>query len=137
MTTTGTTSGENPDDYSYFAEAKTRAKEMLDDPTALKQLARSAVESGATRSPAFDAVLDDFRTLVRLVVAFARDNYRQIPDEQMVLVVAALHYVAMPIDLLPDTLPGGFLDDAYVVGWAIKAARSEIDAFRAWEEGRA
>lgn len=136
MTTSGTTADESPDDYSYFAEARARAKEMLDDPAALKELARSAIESGATRSPAFDAVLDDFRTLVRLVVARARANYRQIPDEQLVLVVAALYYVAMPIDLLPDTLPGGFLDDAYVVGWAIKAARGEIDAFRAWEEGR-
>jgi uncharacterized membrane protein YkvA (DUF1232 family) len=137
LTVTDDSPAESPDDYSYFAEARTKAKEMLDDPTALKQLARSAVESGAIRSPAFDAVLDDFRSLVRLVVAYARDNYRQVPDEQMALVVAALHYVAMPIDLLPDTLPGGFLDDAYVVGWVIKAARTEIDAFRAWEEGRA
>lgn len=125
-----------PDESRFFAEATDRAREMIGDPVALAQLARDAVASGAARSGAFASVLDDFRTLVRLAVAYSRDHYRAIPDETLVVAVAALIYVVSPEDLLPDDLPGGFLDDAYVVGWVIKNIPAELDAFRAWEEGR-
>ena len=127
---------ENPVEYSYFAQARARASSMVNDPEALKRVAREAGESSAQRSGAFTAVVEDFRTLIRLVVAYARGHYRDIPTEQLVVVVAALIYVVSPVDLLPDMLPGGFLDDAFVVGWVIKALRSELDAFRRWEEGR-
>ena len=78
--------------------------------------------------------MDDFRTLVRLVVAYARGNYRDIPPDSLALVVAGLLYVVSPLDLIPDALPGiGFADDAVVVGWVIKSVRGELDEFRAWE----
>jgi hypothetical protein len=52
----------------YFANARARARKMLDDPEALKRVADEAYSSGANRSGPFAAVMDDFRTLVRLVV---------------------------------------------------------------------
>ncbi|MEJ7834199.1 MAG: YkvA family protein [Nocardioides sp.] len=125
-----------PDGSRFFADAKEQARAMIGDPAALARLARGAVESGAAQSGAFAGVLDDFRAIVRLVMAYSRDHVRAIPDEQMVVAVAALIYVVSRQDLLPDDLPGGFLDDAYVVGWVIKDIRAELDAFRAWEEGR-
>ncbi len=123
-------------EYSYFAKARARAASIVHDPEALKKVAREAGESSAQRSGAFTAVIEDFRTLIRLVVAHSRGHYREFPTEQLVVVVAALIYVVTPVDLLPDMLPGGFLDDAFVVGWVIKALRVELDAFRMWEEGR-
>jgi uncharacterized membrane protein YkvA (DUF1232 family) len=81
--------------------------------------------------------MDDFRTLVRLVVAYARGNYREIPTDSLALVVGGLLYVVSPLDLIPDAVPVvGFMDDAVVVGWVIKAVREELDAFRAWELGQ-
>lgn len=127
---------ENPSEYSYFAKARARAASIINDPEALTNVAREAGESSAQRSGAFTAVVEDFRSLIRLVVAYARGHYRDIPADQLVVVVAALIYVVSPVDLLPDMLPGGFLDDAFVVGWVVKALRTEIDSFRRWEEGR-
>lgn len=40
-------------------------------------------------------------------------------------IVAALAYFVWPIDLLPDPLPGGLLDDAAVLGLAL----AEIELF--------
>ena len=121
----------------YFANARARARRMLDDPEALKRVADESYRSGASRSGPFAAVMDDFRTLVRLVVAYARGNYRDIPPESLALIVAGLVYVVSPLDLVPDAVPGiGFMDDAVVVGWVIKSVRQELDAFRAWEVGQ-
>ncbi|MCW2791508.1 MAG: hypothetical protein JWO76_606 [Nocardioides sp.] len=122
---------------TYFANARERGRRMLDDPEALRRVADESNRSGASRSGPFATVMDDFRTLVRLVVAYARGNYRDIPPDSVALVVAGLLYVVSPLDLLPDALPGiGFMDDAVVIGWVIKAVRQELDAFRAWEVGQ-
>lgn len=121
----------------YFSNARTRAKKMLDDPEALRKVADQSYRSGASRSGPFTAVLDDFRTLVRLVVAYARGNYRDIPSESLAVVVGGLIYVVSPIDLIPDSIPGlGFMDDAAVMGWVIKHVHEELDQFRAWELGQ-
>jgi uncharacterized membrane protein YkvA (DUF1232 family) len=121
----------------YFANARTRARRMLDDPEALRRVADESYSSGASRSGPFAAVIDDFRTLVRLVVAYARGNYRDIPPDSLALIVAGLVYVVSPLDLIPDAIPvGGFMDDAVVIGWVIKSVRQELDGFRAWELGQ-
>jgi uncharacterized membrane protein YkvA (DUF1232 family) len=39
---------------------------------------------------------------VRVVVAYARGHYRDIPPESLVPVVAALLYVVSPLDVVPD-----------------------------------
>jgi len=121
----------------YFNNARARARRMLEDPEALKRVADESYRSGASRSGPFAAVMDDFRTLVRLVVAYARGNYRDIPPDSLALVVAGLVYVVSPLDLVPDALPViGYMDDAVVIGWVIKSVRQELDAFRAWEVGQ-
>ena len=39
-----------------------------------------------------------------------------------------------PFFAIPDWIVGiGFLDDAYVLGMAVKAVKKELDAFLAWE----
>jgi uncharacterized membrane protein YkvA (DUF1232 family) len=121
----------------YFTKTQSRARKMLDDPEALQRMAAESDRSGASRSGPFAAVMDDFRALVRLVVAYARGNYRDIPPDSLAVVVGGLLYVVSPLDLIPDVLPGiGFLDDAAVIGWVIKSVRDELDAFRAWELGQ-
>jgi uncharacterized membrane protein YkvA (DUF1232 family) len=121
----------------YFENARVRARKMLDDPEELTRVADESYKSGAARSGRFDAVMDDFRTLVRLVVAYGRGHYREIPADSLVLVVAGLVYVVSPVDLIPDGLPVvGFIDDVVVVRWVIKAVNQELDAFRAWELGQ-
>lgn len=88
------------------------------------------------RSGSFAGVLDDFQSLIRLVVAYARGFYREIHVDKLVIVVAGLIYVVSPIDVIPDAIVGaGFLDDAAVIGWVIKLVRDELDAFREWEAG--
>jgi len=136
--TAGATVGKSPSaapESKYFKKARKRARRLINDPKALRKVAEEASQTASRRSGPFETVLDDFRTLIRLTVAYSRGHYRKIPADQLAVVVAGLVYVVSPIDLVPDFLPGGFLDDAFVVGWVIKTVRAELDAFRAWEEG--
>jgi uncharacterized membrane protein YkvA (DUF1232 family) len=54
-----------------------------------------------------------------LLARLARDQ--RVPRARRVVLLVALGYLALPIDLVPDFLPGvGQLDDAVVVGLAIR-----------------
>lgn len=121
----------------FFQAAHRRAHKVVNDPERLHKIAEDAAKTSQTRLGPFTAVLDDFRALIRLVVAYARGHYREIPADALVVIVAGLIYVVSPFDLIPDLLPGGFADDAVVVGWVIKTVRGELESFRAWELGAA
>jgi uncharacterized membrane protein YkvA (DUF1232 family) len=113
-----------------------RAAQYARDPEKLKDLTRKAQKRA--ESARGDGVLKDFwdglMTLVRLVRAYAKGDYRQVPWQTLIFTVAAVLYFLMPIDVIPDFLVGlGYVDDAAVIAWLMNAARSEIEKFRRWE----
>ena len=64
-------------------------------------------------------------------------DYRETPWTTIAALTGALIYVLSPIDLILDFIPGiGFLDDAVVIGLAIKLARPDLEKYRAWKTDR-
>ena len=46
-------------------------------------------------------------------------------------IAGALAYVVFPVDIIPDFIPYiGWLDDIFVLGWAMKALSAEIALYR-------
>ena len=63
--------------------------------------------------------------------------YKETPWKTIAALTGALIYVVSPIDLILDFIPGiGFLDDAIVIGLAIKLALSDLEKYRAWKANR-
>ncbi len=63
--------------------------------------------------------------------------YKETPWRTIAALTGALIYVLSPIDLILDFIPGiGFLDDAVVIGLAIKLARPDLEKYRAWKTDR-
>lgn len=119
----------------FFTRARARAESIVRDPDKLSQLTERTSAMAGSRSEALTEVLDDLTTMIRLVRAYARGDYREIPLDNLVLIVAALVYVVSPLDFIPDVIPGlGFTDDVAVVVWVVKKIRDELPAFRAWED---
>ena len=64
--------------------------------------------------------------------------YRMVTDESFTIsraaylaIAGALAYVVLPVDLIPDFIPGvGFIDDVFVVGFVMKQIRDEIARYR-------
>lgn len=77
----------------------------------------------------------DLQTLLRLLRAYGEGDYRDVSGKNLALAGLGLAYLVSPLDLLPDFIPGGFADDAAVVGFILKQFRAELVKFDAWEQG--
>lgn len=63
--------------------------------------------------------------------------YKETPWKTITALTGALIYVLSPIDLILDFIPFiGFLDDAVVIGLAIKLAQPDLEKYRAWKANR-
>ncbi|HEY1373707.1 MAG TPA: YkvA family protein [Candidatus Binatia bacterium] len=110
------------------------AETIVADAKKLTQVLEEGVKKMNAHSGALAAVLADLQLIVRLVRAWMKGDYRDVSNKSLVLLVGALLYFLMPIDAIPDFIPGvGFLDDAGVIAMALAAAKTEIDKFRSWE----
>jgi uncharacterized membrane protein YkvA (DUF1232 family) len=75
---------------------------------------------------------------LRLLRAYVRGDYRNVPFKSLVLIIAAVLYFVMPIDVIPDFIFGlGFMDDAAVLAWVFSVVQKVVDDFTAWEGSRA
>jgi len=114
-----------------------RAEALLQDPEKLKKLSQAATEKAQdkARDPGpLAGVWEHLTALIRLLRAYARGEYKEIPWGSMVLIVAAIIYFVNPFDLIPDVIPFvGYVDDALVIGFVIRQIRTELDRFREWE----
>lgn len=120
-----------------FERFRRRAERLLGDPEAVRRLGRDALDRVVTRAPRLGGVVEDLRALIRLMTAWARGEYREVPTATVLLVIAAVLYFVVPVDLIPDVLVGvGLVDDVAVIGWVTRRIRGELDAFRRWEAAR-
>jgi uncharacterized membrane protein YkvA (DUF1232 family) len=120
-----------------FERFRRRAERLLGDPEAVRRLGRDALDRVVTRAPGLGGVVEDLRALIRLMTAWARGEYREVPTAKVLLVIAAVLYFVVPVDLIPDVLVGvGLVDDVAVIGWVTRRIRGELEAFRRWEAAR-
>jgi len=72
--------------------------------------------------------------LCRMVNAYARKEYTQIPQKTVLMAVGGLIYLVSPIDAYPDVLPGGYIDDALVLEQILNAISDDVDEFSEWRK---
>lgn len=111
------------------------AKRVLKRRFRVLLLVRDAYARMSEHARPIESVRDDLSVLLRLMKAWALQNYRHIPWTALLLATSAVVYFVMPVDLIPDALVGiGFVDDVAVVSAVVRAVREELDRFRRWEE---
>ena len=116
-------------------EDRAAAEDVLRDPQAAKNVADETERRATFFRRALGPVWDDLTTMIRLLRAYASGDYREVPWATLVMVVAALIYFLSPVDFVMDWIPlVGMVDDVAVLAFVAKAARSDLAAFRAWEE---
>jgi uncharacterized membrane protein YkvA (DUF1232 family) len=118
-----------------FARALMDAKACLDDSATLLALLKEAGKKAASvpREP-FTEYWPYLQTMLRLVRAYHRGEYNEIPDNALLWIVAALSYLIDPFDLIPDATPVlGFVDDATVIEFVTDKSRQTLDDFMMWE----
>lgn len=72
---------------------------------------------------------EDFLLLYKMVT----DKQFKINTSAYIAIAGALAYVVLPIDVIPDFIPGvGFIDDIFVVGFVMKSIATEIERYKAY-----
>ena len=123
-----------------FADSRHRAAAIITDAEALRALAERVESLDQTRMP-----LSTISDRVGAAVSFLRARADRIDSDgdgpaggevqgaaaeaRERLVVAALHYLVTPVDLVPDFRAGGYLDDVLLLGWVFGTAASELEPF--------
>ena len=70
---------------------------------------------------------EDFILLFKMVT----DKDFKISAAAYLAIAGALAYVVLPIDVIPDFIPGvGFLDDMFVMGMVTKSIADEIESYK-------
>ena len=78
---------------------------------------------------------DDIKSMIEMVKAWCKKEYKGIPFRTISMVILSLLYVFIPVDIIPDFIPVvGLLDDAAVIGLCLKAMKDDLDDFRAWQK---
>ena len=78
--------------------------------------------------------LNDLCEIFELLRDRVTGRYKEIPWRTIAALTGALIYALSPIDLLLDFIPGiGFLDDAIVIGLAVKLAQPDLEKYREWK----
>ena len=121
-----------------FRVSRETAGVIIGDPEALRELA--LLVEAIDIAPTALVVLDDrLQAAVRFLQAKA--DRLESPDREEAdpatpatatrerLVVAALHYLVTPFDLVADFSPGDYVDDVLLLSWVFGAAVNELSPF--------
>ena len=119
-----------------LGESLKKALKHIKDPRKLSRLLTAVLGYAKKNRKVVETFRNDVFLLWEMLNAWRKGEYKAIPKQTLLLITAALICFVSPVDLIPDALPGGFLDDAAVITWVIDSVRSDTEAFKAWKEGR-
>lgn len=114
-----------------------KAEHLLLHPDELLATITKALGKAYAKRALLFRVFEDFLLLFRLVLAWARGEYEEVPRRTVFWAIVAIIYFLSPIDLIPDIFPGGYLDDIAVITFVIRRIRGDLDKFTDWEKKRA
>ena len=70
---------------------------------------------------------DNFKLLYRMIT----DSKFTLESRVYLTIAGALAYVVMPLDVIPDFIPGiGFVDDLFVIGAVMKSVSDEVERYK-------
>ena len=118
-----------------FARALSDAKLRIAGSGGLRSLFEEAAKKAAgVPKDAFKEYWPYLQTMLRLVRAYERGEYKHVSNDALLWIIAGLNYLVDPFDLIPDQTPFlGFVDDATVVEFVADKTRQTLDDFMVWE----
>ena len=105
------------------------AGRFVSEKSKLTALAVEAAKYASEKESLYEAK-SDFIVFCDYVKDVATGRYKGYKVWNLTVVVAAIIYVLSPIDIVPDFLLGGFIDDISIIGWAISKVGKELKAYR-------
>lgn len=110
-----------------------KANKIYNDTPRLKNLLKTAKEK-AEGNKQLNTILSDIKILIELMKDWREGRYTELPKSTVIMVIISLIYLVSPIDIIPDFLIGGFVDDAAVIAYVIKNISEELNQYKEWKK---
>ncbi len=110
-----------------------QVEHLLKHPEDLLTLLSDALKKAYSKRSLLRQVFRDFLSLFRLVKAWVKGEYRQVPRKAVFWAVLAIAYFLSPLDFIPDIFPGGYIDDITMISLVIRKIQEDLDRFKRWE----
>lgn len=75
-------------------------------------------------------VREQLRLLYDYISDIIHGKYKAYSGPSLTLALAAILYVISPLDILPDLIPFGFVDDIAIVTWAVAKMDKELERYK-------
>ena len=80
--------------------------------------------------------IETFQLMWSLLQDYRAGNYTAILWKFIAAIGFAMIYLVSPLDVIPDFLVLGFVDDAAVFGLVVSAFQSELEKYKEWKENQ-
>ncbi len=100
------------------------AEKVMDNQSKIEQIMQNET---------LNKYIDDVKLYFKMLADIFTGKYKQIPVGTIAAIVGTLLYVLSPVDLLPDFLPGGFVDDAGIVALCLSFTKRDLEEYKAFK----
>lgn len=118
-----------------FSNLKEKIRDVYNDNYELQQLLENVVNFIENNEEVKEIIVE-----ISLFVSMLRDHlegrYKGLSKESIYLMIGALIYIISPIDIIPDFLLLGYLDDFLIIWYLMKKLSKEIDDYRRWKASK-
>ena len=124
-----------PDFAEILNKATTEAKDFINNPSRLDQLLVN-LENTLQKVPVIGDSVSELPTMIAMVKSWIKKEYA-VSGKVLATIIGAFIYVVKGNDLINDHIPVlGRADDIAVVALALKFVKPEVEAYKAWRDGR-
>jgi uncharacterized membrane protein YkvA (DUF1232 family) len=111
---------------------------FVSDPGTIMDKIDLAWDKAKGLDPDLENLMTQVELFVKMTRAYLSGDYRNIAQNNIILLLAGILYFINPFDLIPDFIPLiGLGDDAAVLIFIAKKMQHEIEKFENWEsEGK-
>ena len=112
------------------------AQELIKEPSKVDDVLIQ-LENKLKEVPAIGETLSDLPLMISMVKGYITKEYSEVSPKVIATMVAAFLYLIKKKDIISDKIPViGMADDLAVLGLALKLSEPELEAFKAFRDGK-
>ena len=113
-----------------------KAQELIREPSKIDDVLLQ-LEKKLQDVPAIGQTLSDLSVMISMVKGYITKEYSDVSPKVIATLVGAFIYLVKKKDIIPDDIPViGIADDLAVLGLALKLSEPELNAYKAFREGK-
>lgn len=104
-------------------------------PSSVSEILYNVENKAFKASPRLKGVKVDLALALKMIKQTVRGEYKGLPNDSLVIFIAAFLYFLNPLDLIPDFLvPIGLTDDLSLLVWVFAKFRGELETYKKWHD---